>query len=64
MGGQSPGAATRTFGSADGTEHELLGWDLLPDTAYAWSIGGSSIRRPPHVGQKPRPLQLNGTRRW
>ncbi len=38
----APGAATRTFVSADATEHEILGWGLVADTAYTWSIGTQS----------------------
>lgn len=37
----APGAAARTFVvEADALETSILGWGLLPETVYTWSIGG------------------------
>lgn len=35
----APGADTRAFTSDAAVEHVILGWGLLPETTYDWSIG-------------------------
>ena len=36
------GAPTRNFTSEEGTQVEVVGWGLKPDTEYTWTIGGET----------------------
>ena len=49
------GAPTRSFPSESGTELEVVGWALKPETEYAWEIGG--VQGTVSTGALPSDLQ-------